>query len=381
MGIKGLLSLLKKYAPDSIQQRDIKYYNGHFIINDAIQQIYRFCIAIRNQGTDMVNSDGKVISHLYAVKTIIQSSLKNGIIPIFVFDGKNPSIKQDTMKTRRNRYNKAKNKLDECLKDDNNTEDKIKYYKKTFRPTVEMIDECKNFLTLSGIPWVQAPEEADSQCAAITLSPDTKSNTIISDDMDMLVFGSPYLLRDFNKNKKINEISLDKILSGLHLTYSQFVDVCILIGSDYCPTIKGIGNEMIYQRYLDIINKNHDIVYDGEKEFYNVYIFLKILETENNIYVKKGKHPKYSFSINYFTQYKVAKMYYMEKAIVKNEVNINYKNPNKFDIIRMMVNENGFDYSCINSYINILNKQYKFYCKQNNKEYCSNRYFLKKGVS
>ena len=58
--IKGLLSLIKKYAPDAVQQRHITHYKGHFIVNDAIQQVYRFCIAIRSKGTDMVNEDGNL---------------------------------------------------------------------------------------------------------------------------------------------------------------------------------------------------------------------------------------------------------------------------------------------------------------------------------
>jgi flap endonuclease-1 len=31
------------------------------------------------------------------------------------------------------------------------------------------------------------------------------------------------------------------VLEGLGLTREQFIDMCILCGCDYCPSIKGIG--------------------------------------------------------------------------------------------------------------------------------------------
>jgi len=34
---------------------------------------------------------------------------------------------------------------------------------------------------------------------------------------------------------------LEKVLQGLGITYDQFIDLCILLGCDYCGNIKGIG--------------------------------------------------------------------------------------------------------------------------------------------
>ena len=36
-------------------------------------------------------------------------------------------------------------------------------------------------------------------------------------------------------------LGLQAALVGLDLTYHQFVDLCILLGCDYCDSIKGIG--------------------------------------------------------------------------------------------------------------------------------------------
>ena len=34
---------------------------------------------------------------------------------------------------------------------------------------------------------------------------------------------------------------MEKVLQGLGITYDQFIDLCILLGCDYCGNIKGIG--------------------------------------------------------------------------------------------------------------------------------------------
>jgi flap endonuclease-1 len=63
--------------------------------------------------------------------------------------------------------------------------------------------------------------------------------------MDALTFGTPILLRHLQKAESaklpILEINLQAALVGLDLTYHQFVDLCILLGCDYCDSIKGIG--------------------------------------------------------------------------------------------------------------------------------------------
>lgn len=63
--------------------------------------------------------------------------------------------------------------------------------------------------------------------------------------MDTLCFESPILLRHltFSEQRKlpIQEIFLDKALAGLDMTREQFIDLCILLGCDYCDTIGKVG--------------------------------------------------------------------------------------------------------------------------------------------
>lgn len=69
-----------------------------------------------------------------------------------------------------------------------------------------------------------------------------------TEDMDALTFGTKYLLRGFNAKKApITQISHLEVLEGLGMTQSEFVDLCILCGCDYSPSITGIGPMTSYK--------------------------------------------------------------------------------------------------------------------------------------
>lgn len=93
-----------------------------------------------------------------------------------------------------------------------------------------------------GVPVVEAPCEAESQCAE--LAKHGKVYGAATEDMDALTFRTPKLLRKmtFSGTKQpILEIDCELMLTGLGLTYPEFIDLCILCGCDYTESIKGIG--------------------------------------------------------------------------------------------------------------------------------------------
>jgi flap endonuclease-1 len=123
-----------------------------------------------------------------------------------------------------------------------------------------------------GIPWIQAPCEAEArifssklECAALAKNGNVYG--VGSEDMDTLTFAAPVLLRHltFSEAKKmpIKIIEYDKILEGLELTSDQFIDLSILLGCDYCDSIKGIGPHRAVQlikehKNIESIIKNID---------------------------------------------------------------------------------------------------------------------------
>jgi flap endonuclease-1 len=269
MGIKNLLKFLSEY-PELIKEKETNEYHGKKIAIDISILMYQVVIAIRNSGSDLTNNKGEITSHILGLFNKTLSFLDKGIIPVFVFDGKPPQLKQKILDTRKQIRKKALEKLSDAQNDI----DKIKYLKRSVLISKEQMDQCRELLSLMGIPYINAPEEADSELSYLC-----KSNlvyAVLTEDMDILTFGSPRIIRNLTSSKKIPiEIELEKVLNHLSITYEQFIELCILFGCDYCPNLTDIKYNTIYEIYskhknikdtLDEIKLNHVIPENFEYE-------------------------------------------------------------------------------------------------------------------
>jgi flap endonuclease-1 len=160
MGIKCLLKFIND-TPEIIQNVDNSKYKFKKIAIDISILIYRIVISVRNSGADYTNQKGEITSHILGLFNKSIELLNYGIIPVYVFDGKPPIIKNKTIETRKQVRKKALEKLENATSE----EDKIKYLKRSSSITKEQWEQCKELLDMMGIPFINAPEEADSQCA------------------------------------------------------------------------------------------------------------------------------------------------------------------------------------------------------------------------
>ena len=141
MGIKNLSALLNLYAPKSITKKQFTDLSGKKIAIDASLLIYSYVIAIRNSSYDLTNTDGDMTSHIHAVVSKTLLYLDNSITPIFVFDGKPPNLKNSVLDKRKEIRQTAKKLLDDASDDE--TDKKIKLFKKTTVITSKQMDQCK----------------------------------------------------------------------------------------------------------------------------------------------------------------------------------------------------------------------------------------------
>ena len=331
MGIKNLLKFLLNYK-DIIKETNINNYYGKKIAIDISILLYQIVISIRNSGSDIYNSDGKVISHIIGLfnKTLIL--LNKGIIPIYVFDGPPPKIKYNLLYFRKKCKEYALNKLNDVQNDD----EKIKYLKRSVIITKEQINECKQLLEYMGIPYINAIEEADSELSYLC-----KNNlvyAVLTEDMDILTFGSPKIIRNLlSYTKQPFEIDLNSILDKLNLNHNEFIDLCILFGCDYCP-ILDINNNTIYNIYMK--SKSIDI-------------------TLNELQILGYKIPK-----NFYNNFNIAKKYFSESIHTDININILKLNiPNYEKLLDLLVIKNNLNKFKI---INKLNNLYLIYNKFKN---------------
>jgi flap endonuclease-1 len=336
MGVTNLMKLINKYAPSSVNKKKIKDYKGKIIAIDAILLIYRYSIAIRNKGSDLTRSDNKITSHLHAIFYNARSLLKEGILPVYVFDGKPPKIKKDTIKLRKEKKKKSEQQYEE----QQDPQEKIKYFKRTFGITDDMIMSSFELLDYLGLPYIQSPGEADSQSSALAMDKRINVFGVASEDMDHLPFGSPYLLRNFSQKKEIKEINLKKMLNILKLTHEEFIDICILIGTEYCCTIKGLSYTKAYEEYVKIKNMPR---------------FIEHLNNINKKNMEKGKKQLYTIPDNFLDKWRETKQYYLEAQVIDPvELNIKWNPPQRDALLNFMVGENEFNRKNISNHINEL---------------------------
>lgn len=243
MGIHGLTKLLGDNAPKCIKEQAFNNYFGRKIAVDASMHIYQFLAVVGRQGDQLLSNEaGEVTSHLQGMFYRTARMLEAGIKPVYVFEGKPPELKMAQLRQRRERREEATEGLEKA-KEAGDQEAIEKYGKRTIKVTSEHNEECKKLLRLMGVPVIDAPSEAEAQCAAMA-----KSGVVYgaaTEDMDCLTFGCPVLIRHLmapaSQNAAIQEFSLPVLLEELGLNMTQFIDLCIMCGCDYAANIRGIG--------------------------------------------------------------------------------------------------------------------------------------------
>ncbi len=225
---------------------NLESFTSKIVAIDAYNAIYQFLSIIRGpDGLPLTDYNGKITSHISGLFYRNINFLSLGIKPVYVFDGRPPSLKSAEIQRRKQVKKDATIKYEKAISEGNYVEAK-KFAQQTSVLRDDMVDESKKFLDLFGIPWVQAPSEGEATAAQMTISGQAYASA--SQDFDSLLFGAKKLVRNFtnsgrrklpNRNTTIEVepeiIQIDKTLSSLGVTRAQLVDIGILIGTDFNP--------------------------------------------------------------------------------------------------------------------------------------------------
>ena len=243
MGIKNLLKLINMY-PDLIVEKEFSEYKNKKIAIDISILLYQVVISVRNTGSDLMNSKGEITSHILGLFNKTIKLLENKIIPIYVFDGKPPELKKKVLDMRKSIRKKAEEKMSNAETE----EEKIKYFKRSVSISKKQLDECRGLLDMMGVPYVNAPQEADSQCAWLAKS--GLVDAVLTEDMDILTFGSPKIVKNLTSVRKNPvEIDLLNLKDKFGWTQEQFIEICILLGCDYTDNLGDIYFLKIFHEF------------------------------------------------------------------------------------------------------------------------------------
>lgn len=111
MGISGLSRLIADNAPGAMREAGIETFFGRKVAIDASMCIYQFLVAVRAEGNNLVNAEGETTSHLMGMFYRTIRMVEHGIKPIYVFDGKPPTLKSGELAKRLDRRTEAHSQL------------------------------------------------------------------------------------------------------------------------------------------------------------------------------------------------------------------------------------------------------------------------------
>lgn len=237
-----------------VPREEIKFEDlaGKKVAVDFSNAVFQFLASIRQQdGTQLMDSKGRVTSHLQGILSRSCNLLSRGIKLCYVFDGKAPESKLKEQEKRRKRREEAEAKFKIAIEKES-VEEMYKYSKRTVRLTWDITDESKKLIGALGIPIVQAPCEADAQLAYMCKNKDV--DYAASSDYDCLLFGALRFILNLTLSQKrrlpgggyvttgLETVELDKTLKELKINQDQLIFLGILVGTDYNPGgVKGIG--------------------------------------------------------------------------------------------------------------------------------------------
>ena len=217
MGVKDLYKLIAASAPGAISEVDVAELDGWTVAVDASLSIYQ--LHSMGEKHKIVNTVGAPINAILGTFYRVAKMITSGITPAYVFDGAPPAAKSHELAQRKS----------------------MRTARAFTGVPRGVFAEIARLVMMMGATSIQAPGEAESQAALLTRN--DSLDAVLTEDMDVIPLGATTMVRGWSVSAStVTLIETDLVLKGLGLTRGQFVDLCIMLGTDYTiTTLAGIG--------------------------------------------------------------------------------------------------------------------------------------------
>ena len=279
MGIKNLHSFLRKKCPSVYKTVPLSSYKDRFIAIDLSIYLFKYKILFGNRWLD-------------AFLTLIYNLSHHNIGFVFVYDTKAPPEKYNERRLRSEARLRMKDRLviikkewDRMRQDlfELHRVDKIimppheqilepiflqflvrllpedcTLYRKSIDDEIRRIEnsleyistkefDCtKELFSICGVPFIDSKGEAEATCSVMNKTGIVAA--VLTDDTDVMACMAPVMLYKLNfEDQTCTEITIQDVLEALELQPSQFIDFCIMCGTDYNGSIQKIGCEKAYK--------------------------------------------------------------------------------------------------------------------------------------
>ena len=299
MGIRALNKFLQAKCKSSIKSIPLSELSGKKIAVDISIYLYKYI------------SENALLENLYLMISLFRN---NNITPIFIFDGKPPAEKNETIATRKKNKTDAREEyyrlkvLVESMKTgtqanseaDTDAQKQKEYEINDMSQAMEQLkkkfisikyDDIQNVKTLLqayGVTYFEAPGEADILCAKLVTN--NLVYACLSEDTDMFVYGCSRVLRYLSlTTSTVILYDFQEIIKTLDMTTYEFRQLCIIYGCDYLPKNENQNYKNMtifnsykmfkqYKDYLKNMNENNENTSEHSPE----HDFYKWLLSQNN---------------------------------------------------------------------------------------------------
>jgi len=258
-------------------------FRGKKVAVDLYLELHKYL----KSNQEINDNKGRVTTHLHCIFQKVITLLEYKVKPVFVLDGPFPEIRKHQKIT-----------------------DKLPEPRTTNTISADMLKEIKLLLHHFNIPVVQAPSESEAQCAHMCNKKDVYA--VVSQDFDSLMFGADRMVINFTKAKKkalkvkrgqkpdweftgTYLVDLRKVLKDLKLNQDELVALCMLLGTDFNPSVLNLN----YKKALQLVQKWKDFSklfkYAGWNYAYTwkeIYDCVKTIPVTNKYKLKWDKPDK-----------------------------------------------------------------------------------------
>ena len=269
MGINGLSNFLKIKTPGAFREIRLSHFKHtrvaidgnnwiHTSIYGAVKTVVELTdLYMRDISRERIEREVERNVIDFAMKFI-----KQGITPVFIFDGPAPLEKSKTKESRQKQKDKLNDRIatlkesiracptrftipEQDMKELRNLICRVDF------TNSKLISSVKELLLLAGIPCVSSTTEGEKLCAQLAM--EGKVSIVWSTDSDNWMFGTPLTLKAESErcpdtySPIFTVVVRNNILDELELTNNEFIDFCIACGLDYNENFPGVGPMKAYK--------------------------------------------------------------------------------------------------------------------------------------
>jgi 5'-3' exonuclease len=362
MGIPGSSYFFRPIS----KSRRVTDFKGRRVLVDGNSVLHKQCIGRRGSGTEPTRKDGKSINHIYSIFMYVTGLLEKGILPYFVFDGKAPVEKTNTIKER---HSVKKTAIQKCKTiDDKLSSEYVKNFKKSFHITHKQINECKRLLKAMGITVIQALEEADAQLAALSHIYCDEFAGIITEDPDVLVYAGTTMLKDFSFRKNsITEVNRASLLLYLRdkaniirshaamepieiFTHINFIDFAVMMGTDY--KVAGQDTKQLQISGITVHEKHESLFELFVLSDCDIVKMVEMMKLINELANMNDQSNIYFIPHNYAQSMLDIRNVYLKATVIDPQsISLELIKPDPAEIIKILCVENDMDQNFVSGRI------------------------------